>query len=144
MNNAEYEVFEVPFREAARPLLEQLRQRLTDAGRGPFTEVDIVDKDVDRGLGFDSVENPEKEFVELMLHDGAESGYEGVGLSMSCSSYALGQVWAPGNYTTDVGATTVEELIDRLKSLDVGAATESILSEWDDLPSRDDQKQTSI
>jgi hypothetical protein len=130
MNDALYGVFETQFRAAAIPLVEQLRQRLTDLGLGPFTPVDIVDRDVERGLGFASVLDPGIEFFDLMLHDGDEYGYEGVSLAGYCSIYGSGQVWAPANYTSAVGIVDASELARRLADMDLQAMASDISAEW--------------
>lgn len=131
MNDAQYTRFEEPFREVARPLMEKLREVLAEMGKGPFTDVAVVDLDVDRGLGFESEDDPDI-FVQLMLVDGDEHGYDGVGLNMTCSIMAGGQVWCPGNYTSSVGSRTVEELVERLASFDPGEVALAISSHWAD------------
>jgi len=136
MTNEEYLPFEVAFQATARPLLEALRQKLTEQGAGPFTEIDVVDKDVSRGLGFDPAGGGSPDeftpFVELMLEDGGEHGYEGVGLVMNCSIYFSGQVWAPFNYTESVGMSTPEQVVERiLQEFDPSEIAISCLKEWE-------------
>ncbi|MDO9099706.1 MAG: hypothetical protein Q7V53_03030 [Caldisericota bacterium] len=131
MNNDQYTAFETPFRATARPLIERLRELLTEMGHGPFNDVAVVDLDVDRGLGFEAVDDPEQ-YVQLMLLDGDEYGYEGVALNMTCSIVPGGQVWAPGNFTSSVGMTTVEALLERLATFEPGEAALAISSHWAD------------
>jgi hypothetical protein len=126
MRNEEYEDFERPFREAARPILEALISK----GLGPLSEIEVLDFDIDRGLGFAS-EDPDKTglFVHLVLADGEDRGYEGVGLLMTCSIFPNGQIWAPGNYSMQVGAITVDDLIARLGRLANGVQDYAIAVE---------------
>lgn len=130
MRNEEYEDFERPFREAARPILEALREALISKGLGPLSEIEVLDFDIDRGLGFAS-EDPDKtgHFVHLVLADGEDRGYEGVGLLMTCSIFPNGQIWAPGNYSMQVGAITVDDLIARLGRLANGVQDYAIAVE---------------
>lgn len=135
MKNDAYEVFEKPFLEVARSLMEQLRQRLIEMGQGPFTEVDLVDHDASRGLGFLEVDqaDPQQAFaVELILNDGDELGFQGVGLVLNCSQYPSGQVWAPGNYTPEVGMTDPQEVVERMNTMfDVNSIAQGIVHEWE-------------
>jgi len=130
MRNEEYEVFERPFREAARPILEALRASLISKGLGPLSQIEILDFDIDRGLGFGS-EDPDKagHFVHLVLADGEDRGYDGVGLLMTCSTYLSGQIWAPGNYSHQVGTTSEAELLARLGRLADGLSDYAITVE---------------
>lgn len=141
MNNDAYEVLEKPFLEVARPLMEQLRQRLIAMGQGPFTEVDVVDHDVSRGLGFQEVDQSSSQHpldVELILNDGDELGYEGVGLVLTCSEYLSGQIWAPGNFTPEVGMTDPQAVVERMSTLfDVNAIAQGIVQEWERMRSED-------
>ncbi|MDZ4130904.1 MAG: hypothetical protein U1E02_43045 [Hydrogenophaga sp.] len=129
MTNDEYLGFEGPFRELAKPLMEQLRKTLSEAGYGEMEPVEVVDKDISRGLGFQSTTQPDL-FVELMLEDGGEHGYEGVGLYMIASIWGDGVVWSPGNYTEDVAITSVEELRQRFDEVDVGSIALLSMRAW--------------
>lgn len=130
MENAEYISFETPFREAARPLMQQLRDALTARGLGPFTEIEVVDQDIARGLGFNCSADPEQ-FVDLMLTDNDTHGDEGVGLILTCSTYASGQVWAPGNYTDEFALTHPDQVVERLSmQFDPAEIADRVASEW--------------
>lgn len=130
MDNATYSLFEAPFRDAARPLLEQLRDALVARGLGPFAEVLEIDRDNERGLGFNSLEDPDQ-FVDLMLTDHELQGAEGVGLVLTCSIYGSGQVWAPGNFTDGFSMASVEEVLDRLRNnFGPGEIADRIAQEW--------------
>lgn len=133
MTDEEYLVYEGPFREAARPLLEKIKARLVEMGYGPFSEIEVVDHDIERGLEIrdESNNNGEFAFVELKLLDGDEPGFQGVGLVMECSIYASGIVWAPGNWTPDVGVTEVDALVQRIESCPVDDVCNSIAHEWE-------------
>lgn len=131
MTNDEYVVFEKPFLELARPLMERLRQTLTDAGTyGEMDLVEVVDKDVARGLSFQSKEEPDL-FVELMLEDGGEHGYEGVGIHMCASIFADGVIWAPGNFSEDVSITETDELARRFADVDSASLALLASQAWD-------------
>lgn len=144
MKNDAYEVFEKPFLEVARPLMEQLRQRLLVMGQGPFTEVDLIDHDVSRGLGFQEVDQSSSQHaldLELILNDGDELGYEGVGLVLNCSEYLSGQVWAPGNYTPEVGMTDPQAVVERLSTMfDVNTIAQDVVQEWERI--RSDEQES--
>lgn len=140
MTNDEYLVFENPFRELAMPLLEQLRKTLIEAGYGDLDPVEVVDKDISRGLGFQSPTEPDL-FVELMLEDGGEHGYEGVGLNMLASIWGDGVVWSPGNYTEDVSITAMDELKRRFDEFDLGAITLLAMQAWDRTRERVEQRE---
>lgn len=130
MDNAQYSVFEGVFQKHARPLLERLRQDLLAMGFADLTQVELVDHDFCRGLGFSCEANPDR-YVEFMLEDGHEYGFEGVGLTMSCSIFGTGQVWAPGNYTDSVSIATTEQLIERLASFPQEDMPARIVREWE-------------
>lgn len=119
MTNEEYERFEAPFRELAMPVLEELRKVLHESGEfGQMTPVAVVDHDVSRGLGFSAEDDPEL-FVDLMLMDGAEYGYEGVGLMMTASTAGGGVIWSPGNFTDEVNILSPDGLKPRFEELAV-------------------------
>jgi len=142
VTNDEYELFEKPFRELAMPLMERLRQTLIEAGSfGDMDPVEVVDKDISRGLGFQSKDEPDL-FVELMLEDGDAHGYEGVGLNMCASIWADGVVWSPGNYTEDVSITAEEELKLRFEEVDLGSLALLVMQAWD--ATRERNKQTAV
>lgn len=130
MNNEQYTAFEDVFKAPATQLLEQLRAALLERGYGPFTAIEATDHDVDRGLEFRRVDDPTV-YVELRLTDGESYGFEGVGLVMDCSAYICGQVWAPGNFTEDVGITSNEELVARLGECPVQEVARMVTVEWD-------------
>lgn len=130
MDNDAYTRIETPFREAARPLLNELRASLISRGFGPLTEVHEIDRDIERGLGFECADNPDQ-FVDLMLTDNDAHGDVGVGLILTCSIYASGQAWAPGNFTDDFAMTTEEEVTSRLlRQFDAGEICERVAGEW--------------
>ena len=132
MTDQQYVVFERPFRERAGPILRSLADKLTEAGYGPMQMIDI-DLDTDRGMGFEPVNGPAESTVQLMLLDLEAEGLEGVGLRLECSIWSSGVVWAPGNYTKDVGVTTVEALMERIEELDrlLPDVCLQISQEWD-------------
>lgn len=129
MNNEQYVVFENAFLQPGRELLEKLREALIQMGRGPFTEIEQTDHDTERGLEFRKVDDPTV-FVELRLTDGDSSGFEGVGLIMDCSTYLCGQIWAPGNFTEDVGMTDAADIPVRLATCPVGDVAMMVEAEW--------------
>ena len=136
MNNEQYTGFETAFTGPATKLLEQLRAALVGRGYGPFTEIEKTDHDVDRGLEFRSIDDPSV-YVELRLTDGESYGFDGVGLIMECSTYICGQVWAPGNFTEDVGITSNEDLVSRLGECPIGEIAWMVTVEWDRIANKD-------
>ncbi len=133
MDNDAYTQIETPFREAAKPLMAQLRTELLTRGSGPFSEVEEIDRDIERGLGFSCTDNPDQ-FVDLMLTDNDSHGAEGVGLILTCSVYGSGQVWAPGNFTEDFAMTSAEEVLERLSHhFDSSEIADRISREWERL-----------
>lgn len=130
MTNDEYLPFEEAFLLAAHPRLVALRAALVDAGIADLVELEVVDHDVSRGLGFQSASKPNEFFVELMLEDGSEHGFDGVSLVLNCSTMASGQIWAPLNYTSDVGMTDPSEIEGRLEFFDAASLCDAILAEW--------------
>lgn len=140
MTNKEYLVFEKPFHKLAYPIMERLKLKLGQLTNETFGDVFETDHDVSRGLAFmvetkDGVEidadKPIKQ-VEMILVDGCESDFEGVGLRMECSIFWSGCVWQPGNYTSDVSITTINELNGRLVNLDrnIDLVALDIVTEW--------------
>lgn len=129
MTNDEYLVFERVFRPAATRLLETIRAQLIARGEGPFSDIEVTDHDIDRGLEF-RLSSDGGVFVELRLVDGDTYDYEGVGLVLDCSVFASGVVWAPGNYTESVGMTDPAEVVLRIESCRVDDVVEAIASEW--------------
>ena len=135
MDNDAYTRIETPFREAAKPLMEQLRTALLAQGLGPFTEVEEIDRDIERGLGFSCTDNPDQ-FVDLMLTDNDTHGAEGVGLILTCSVYGSGQVWAPGNFTEDFAMTSADEVLERLSTqFEPGEIADRVSREWERMAS---------
>ncbi len=130
MTNDEYLPFEAAFRLAATPRLEILREHLAQAFGKTMGPIEIVDHDVSRGLGFQALDDGEC-FVELMLEDGAEHGFEGVGLNMTCSTLDSGVVWCPGIYTENVGITDPAE-IERifLDAFNARGISSAIATQW--------------
>ena len=128
MTNTEYEKYEAVFAPIARRKLGELRNTLSTFWKDVGV-VEVIDRDVERGLGF-VLGNGDDRAVELMLNDGDENGYEGVGLHMTASSYAVGVVWAPCNFTAQVGTTDLAELQARLESMDVRDIAQRVNQEW--------------
>lgn len=138
MKPKQYMAFEIRFLPPATAKLKAIRQILNDVYRVKTTKIDIVDHDDERGIGFglkssgdetDSANAFEAQ-VELILKDGDEHGYAGCGVMMTCSSYGSGIVYAPYNYTEQVGTTDPREIARRVLDLDVVAASASIMQEW--------------
>lgn len=130
MDNAAYTPFEEAFREAATPLLEQLKEALGQRGFGPFSKIEIIDRDIERGLGFQGISNSDH-FVDLMLTDGDVHGFEGVSLMLACSVFGSGCVWAPENYTERVGMTTTTAVTERLHThFDASEIADRVGQEW--------------
>lgn len=132
MNNTQYQPFFDKFTPLAKQNLEQLAALMARRFDWKLTPIEPVDHDVERGFGF-AVEGEPMLFVELLLKDGDEHGYEGVGLMLSCSDRPAGSVWAPGNNTEDVGTLESEELERRLADFDCSTIAESIQQEWLDV-----------
>lgn len=68
--------------------------------------------------------------MEIRLTDGDEYGFDGVGLVLECSTYMSGQVWAPGNFTEDVGMTNPDEVEVRLIQFPAEDVANCIKAEW--------------
>ena len=130
MTDSQYLAFEVAFREAALPRLQALRALLLDNGAADLSEIEGIDHDVSRGLGFVSQGNPHR-FVELMLEDGGEHGFEGVSVVMNCSISLSGQIWAPFNFTEEVGISDPSGIEQRMALLEVSSVADAIRAEWD-------------
>lgn len=144
MDSERYGVFEFHFREAALPILEELRASLKRRGFSS-SEIEVVDHDVSRGLAFEvspatnsAAPAPmASRYIELTLEDGDVHGYEGVGLVLSCSIYASGQIWAPGNFTAEVGIESPERIADRFMSFDAESIADAAIREWDAVGARE-------
>jgi hypothetical protein len=132
MNNAQYQPYFDTFAPLAKQKLDQLGQLLVSRFGWELTPIEPVDHDVERGFGFAVVDDPLL-FVELLLKDGDEHGYEGVSLMLSCSDRPAGSVWAPGNYTPSVGTLDSGELVRRLSDFDGSSICEAIHQEWVDV-----------
>lgn len=138
MKDKEYMRYEIRFLPPATAKLKAIKQILYDVYRVKTTRLDIVDHDDERGIGFglkssgDETEsaNAFEAQVELLLKDGDVHGYAGCGVMMTCSSYGSGIVYAPYNYTEQVGTTDPREIARRILDLDVVAASASIMQEW--------------
>jgi hypothetical protein len=132
MNNAEYEKYEAVFRPLAIEIMTQIRAMLTANGFN-FHPVEVVDHDVDRGIWFVETGAQPPRAVQLMLIDGEELGFEGVGLKLDCSDKSSGVIWKPYNFTEQVGTTDLAELKCRLLSLNecIEDVVTDILAEWD-------------
>lgn len=129
MNPEQYKPFFDAFEPAAKNKLTELAGILSRQYGRVVTDVELIDHDVDQGFGF-MVNNNRQLFVELMLTDGDEYGFEGVGLILTCSVMGTGQVWAPDNYTPLVGTTDHQVICDRLAAMDVKQVACSIQDEW--------------
>ena len=132
MNNTQYQPFFDTFSPLAMQNLEQLAAVLAQRFDWKLTPIELVDHDAERGFGFAVVDDPSL-YVELLLTDGDDRGFEGLGLLLSCSDRPAGTVWAPGNYTEDVGTLDHEELAQRLNDFDVSSICEAIQQEWVDV-----------
>jgi hypothetical protein len=138
MKDKEYMRYKIRFLPPATAKLKAIKQILYDVYRVKTTRLDIVDHDDERGIGFglkssgDETEsaNAFEAQVELLLKDGDVHGYAGCGVMMTCSSYGSGIVYAPYNYTEQVGTTDPREIVRRILDLDVVAASASIMQEW--------------
>lgn len=130
MNNRQYKVFEAPFLAVARPLMEQLRSALQERGFEALSEIVTVDHDVSRGIGFVDTTDDDL-YVELMLEDGDAHGYDGVAPVLNCSVFLSGQVWAPENFTENVGITRPEGIVERFQHFDPYEVAHRVALEWD-------------
>lgn len=131
MQEAQYREFEAVFEPLARARLNELSVALAMETRNGFGPIEVLDLDHSRGLCFAEIDaGGEPAYVELILSDGDEYGFEGVGLILNCSIFASGQVWAPGNFTEDVGTLDKDELARRLQAMPVADVAERIRCEW--------------
>lgn len=140
MDADQYSIFFQSFSQAATPIMQALRSRLMQMGLelGTFSEVEEMDHDIHRGLGFgiegDFEESGEVPFVELLLTDGEDDREEGqpplVGLKLECSILASGVVWCPGAFTSDAWVSTSEEIDDLLSEFDIDEVAERIKDHW--------------
>lgn len=131
MKEAQYREFEAVFQPLARAKLQELVQALQGEVPDGFGPIELLDHDVQRGLivcGQGRQEDPP--YIELVLTDGDEYGFEGVGLVLNCSLFATGQVWAPGNFSKDVGTLDTKELASRLQAMPVAEVADRIRQEW--------------
>jgi len=129
MNNSQYKAFEAVFEEVARPLLERVRSSLAAHGYDCLSEIVPVDHDVSRGIGFLHTSDDDL-YVELMLEDGDAHGFEGVAPLLTCSIFLSGQVWAPYNFTQDVGIVDPAGIAERMESFDPAEVALLIAREW--------------
>lgn len=131
MNEKQYRTLEEVFEPLARARLSELAIALADEVAAGFTEIGRVDLDHSRGVGFSAADSTNgAHYVELILTDGDEYGFEGVGLILNCSTFASGQVWAPGNFTEGVGTSDPCELARRLQEMPVADVAGRIRCEW--------------
>lgn len=136
MNNKQYIRFELPFLPPATAKLQAIKQILHDVYRIETTPVDTVDHDGERGLGMGLVsqgEGAHEAFIEMMLADGDDRGYDGCGVLLSCSPRGSGLVYAPYSWTDQVGTTDPQEIARRVQDLDVVSVSNAIVREWTDL-----------
>lgn len=136
MNNQQYIRFELAFLPPATAKLRAIKQILHDVFRVETTPVDTVDHDDERGLGMGLVsqcEGAHEAFIEMMLTDGGERGYDGCGVLLSCSPRSSGLVYAPYSWTEAVGTTDPQEIVRRVQDLDVVSVSDAIVREWTDL-----------
>ena len=126
MDNDTYSKFFAVFEAVAKPILEEARKQVQREYGILCESVEVIDHDVERGLGFiaksTTEANTDLVFVELMLTDGDERGYYAgadvptVGLMMTVTEAdgtELAQI-APYNFTKQVGTSDPAELARRL------------------------------
>jgi hypothetical protein len=137
MNSAQYQPYWKAFECEARPVLERLcLEIMRSHPKMWLSAIDVVDHDVERGLGFRVVWPGSSEaaladgYVEFMLADGDESGFDGVGVRLECSPMLSGVVYQPYNYTDQVGTRCLEELRRRIQALPISAVAQRVLCEW--------------
>lgn len=137
MNSAQYQPFWKAFESEARPVLERLCLEITRCHPKMWlSAIEVVDHDVERGLGFrviwpGSNETPLADgYVEFMLADGDECGFDGVGVRLECSPMLSGVVYQPYNYTDQVGSRCLEELRRRVQALPISVVAQRVLCEW--------------
>lgn len=130
MNSDAFEKHWVIFEATARPLLEAARDRVQKSGI-TCEVVEVVDRDVDQGLGFIARMRSEPQaadndvYIELMLMDGDEVGLEmkcgepvvAVGLDISNIQGVSFASLIPKNYTEELGTASAVEIIRRVTEL---------------------------
>lgn len=129
MDSDTFEKHWAVFELAARPLLDAARDRVQKAGISCGV-VDIVDRDVDRGLGFtaqlrEASEDADNNVsVELMLLDGDELGLDSpnsqepvvaISVTISDSTGVEYHSNTPFNFTTDAGTADPAEIVRRVE-----------------------------
>lgn len=132
MNNEQFVLFESPFRALAQPFLERVRQVLIEAGVGDFTPIHTIDKDIDRGLGFEMTGefDGERPSIDLMLIDAdddreSEEDPPMVAIKLDCSSYISGILLTAYNITSPSQITE-----ETLPLSEASAAAEAAVREW--------------
>ncbi|WP_371436344.1 hypothetical protein [Polaromonas sp.] len=142
MDNATYDPLFAAFAVPARERLTELAGLLTARFGHEFTPVEEVDHDIERGMCFARKEDPTL-FVELMLTDGDERGFEGAGLLMTCSTRLSGLVWVPFNFSEKVGTNDPVEIKRRLDVLgtEMSVIAEHIQVEWLEIETEATQPQ---
>lgn len=113
MNAEQYEPYFTHFTPLAKAWLTELKAALAAETGLQMGEIELVDHDVDQGWGFNVPDKPHL-YVELMLTDGDEHGFGGVGLQAECSTRLLGLIWAPYTWTDCGGTTDFAELTEKL------------------------------
>lgn len=130
MDSDTYDKHWAVFEAAARPLLQSARASVQACGITCET-VDVVDRDVDRGLGFIAqlqatpAQGDNNVFVELMLVDGDEAGFGpgaddepqvNVSLLISDASGKEYKAVIPYNFTAEVGTADPVEIVARVQA----------------------------
>lgn len=133
MNDATYAPLYAAFAEPAKNHLVALSDLIRKRFGRELTDVKEIDHDSEKGFCFGAEDSPDL-FVELILTDGDERGFEGVGLLLTCTPLGDGVVWSPFNYSESVGTQTAEGVVERLQLLDglTSSLAETIQQKWID------------
>lgn len=124
---SEYDQLEAAFLPVARKKLQAIRDGLLTQYGTRTTEIDVIDHDDERGLGF-AMEGDDTSAVEFILADGESRKFEGVNVTLAIEGF--GYIYAPNNFTDEIGTKSAEEVVRRTEGLDVQSCVDKIWNRW--------------
>ena len=124
MNDARYSVFYKAFAAHANVQLAAVAELIKNRFGRELTEIRELDFDTEKGFGF-GVEGEPELFVELILTDGEERGFDGVGLRLTCSPGLNGFIF---DYVPEPGPS-LEQLNFKLSELSASTQNKSSIAE---------------
>lgn len=146
MDSATYDKHWAVFEATAKPLLNELRERVQRYYGIACGAIDKLDWDVERGLGFVAqLRNPSEDtdnnvFLELVLVDGDEAGFGtesdepqvGVTLAITDKNGVEYTKLMPGNFTDAVGTSDAVVLVEKIKEcVNLDEVPNLVLTAWE-------------